>query len=273
VPRCVDDDEGEASDEDVACGGSVVRPLLDEKGDAETLSEVVPQTEGEAVPEVLAQTDGEGVVDFVVVINAESVSDGTLESVVEPLADSRGVAEALLESDRLAVGDVDVDALAQTDGEGVVDCVVVVDTDGDGERAPEIDGALGDDCAVSERQAEAERLAEDLMEKDLKEGQEEKPGVDYEAIKDDIKYALERMKEAKKRHVDHLTTAEFCISTLEFFNAAAAANVSEIQTQIIMLKIFKEFKEGNDLAVTRFFKDQALRLRLPIPRHPPTWTA
>jgi hypothetical protein len=120
---------------------------------------------------------------------------------------------------------------------------------------------------------EAERLVEDLMEKDLKEGEEEKPGVDYEAIKDDIKYAVERMKEAKVRQVDALTTAEFCISTLEFFNAAAAANVSEIQTQLIMLKIFKEFKEGNDLAVTRFFKDQALRLRLPVPRHPPTWTA
>ena len=120
---------------------------------------------------------------------------------------------------------------------------------------------------------EAERLVEDFMEKDLKEGQEEKLGVDYEAIKEDIKYAIEKMKEAKKRQVDHLTTAEFCISTLEFFNAAAAANVSEIQTQIIMLKIFKEFKEGNDIAVTRFFKDQALRLRLPAPRHPPTWVA
>jgi hypothetical protein len=120
---------------------------------------------------------------------------------------------------------------------------------------------------------EAERLAEDLIEKDLKEGEEEKPGVDYEAIKDEIKYAIKEVKEAKKRHVDHLTTAEFCISTLEFFNAAAAANVNEMQTQLIMLKIFKEFKEGNDLAVTRFFKDQALKLRLPAPRHPPTWTA
>ena len=120
---------------------------------------------------------------------------------------------------------------------------------------------------------EAEWLTEDLMLIDLKEDEEEKPGVDYQQIKKDINYAIEEVKKAKKRHLDALTEAEFCISILEFFNAAAAANVSEIQTQLIMLKIFKEFNEGKDLAVTRFFKQEAEKLKIPIPRLAPIWVA
>jgi hypothetical protein len=120
---------------------------------------------------------------------------------------------------------------------------------------------------------EIERALEDLMQADLKEDEEPVEGVDYEQIKEDIKRTIEKVKEVKGKHVSALTTAEFCISTLEFFNAAAAVNMSEIQTQMMMLKIFKTFNEGDDIAVTQFFKDQVEKLKLPLPRHAPTWLA
>ena len=122
---------------------------------------------------------------------------------------------------------------------------------------------------------EAERIAEDLLEADLKQGgQEEKSGDDYAALKYEIKYAVEKVKEVKARHISALITAEFCISQTEFYDVAAEVNISELQVQVIMLKIFKDFKDGNDIAVTKFFKEEAEKLRPVLPkRRAPTWLA
>ena len=126
---------------------------------------------------------------------------------------------------------------------------------------------------------EAERIAEDLLEIELKQSrgdddQEDAPGFNYDALKDDINYAVEKVKEAKARHVSAIITAEFCISQTEFYDIAAEVNISELQAQVIMLKIFKDFKDGNDIAVTKFFKEEANKLRPVLPkRRAPTWLA